>query len=163
VRSLEAQATRWTRYLALGAGWVLLGVAGLTVTDALLRKFLSQPLPGTFEASELLLAAVIFFAMPYTGLTDSHVSVDLLTGRLSARAQTLILGVNALVCAVILGFIAYQMGLLAAEYGAPPAPRSPCASRSCPSWCRWRRPPRSPRSASWSRRSPPSPARPTRG
>jgi len=117
VRSLEAQATRWTRYLALGAGWVLLGVAVLTVADALLRKFLSRPLPGTFEASELLLASVIFFAMPYTGLTDGHVSVDLLTGRLSARAQTVILGVNALVCAVILGFIAYQMGLLAAEYG----------------------------------------------
>ena len=110
MRSLEAQATRWTRYLALGAGWVLLAVAVLTVADALLRKFLSRPLPGTFEASELLLAAVIFFAMPYTGLTDGHVSVDLLTGRLSARAQTVILGVNALVCAVILGFIAYQMG-----------------------------------------------------
>ncbi len=117
MRFLEAQATRWTRYLALGGGWVLLGVAVLTVADALLRKFLSRPLPGTFEASELLLAAVIFFAMPYTGLTDGHVSVDFLTGRLSARGQAVILGLNALVCAVVLGFIAYQMGLLAAEYG----------------------------------------------
>lgn len=114
--TLEALATRWTRWLALAGGWVLLGIAALTVGDALLRKLLSRPLPGVFESSELLLAAVIFFAMPYTGLTDGHVSVDLLTGRLSVRAQSIIVGLNALVCAVILAFIAYQMGFLAAEY-----------------------------------------------
>jgi TRAP-type mannitol/chloroaromatic compound transport system permease small subunit len=116
VLALEAFATRWTRWLALAGGWVLLGVAVLTVADALLRKLLSRPLPGVFESSELLLAAVIFFAMPYTGLTDGHVSVDLLTGRLSARTQSVIIGINALVCAVILGFIAYQMASLVAEF-----------------------------------------------
>jgi TRAP-type C4-dicarboxylate transport system permease small subunit len=87
------------------------------VADALLRKFLSRPIQGAFEASELLLAAVVFFALPYTGLTDSHVSVDLLTDRLRPRARSAVIAVNALVCAVLLGFIAYQMSFLAAEYG----------------------------------------------
>jgi TRAP-type C4-dicarboxylate transport system permease small subunit len=115
--ALEAAATRWTRWLALAGGWVLLAVGGLTVADALLRKFLARPIPGAFEGSELLLAGVIFLGLPYTGLTDGHVSVDLASGRLSPRGQALVVGLNALVCAVLMGFIAYQMGQLAAEYG----------------------------------------------
>jgi TRAP-type transport system small permease protein len=115
--ALERGAVVWTRRLALGAGWLLLAVAVVTVADALLRTFLSRPIQGTFEATELVLATIIFLAMPYTGLTDGHVSVDLLTGRLGPRARSLVVAVNALVCAVVLGFIAYQMGLLAGEYG----------------------------------------------
>jgi TRAP-type C4-dicarboxylate transport system permease small subunit len=115
--ALERGAVVWTRRLALGAGWLLLAVAVVTVADALLRTFLSRPIQGTFEATELILAAIIFLAMPYTGLTDGHVSVDLLTSRLGPRAQSLIVAANALVCAVVLGFIAWEMGLLAAEYG----------------------------------------------
>jgi TRAP-type mannitol/chloroaromatic compound transport system permease small subunit len=114
--ALERVAVRWTRWLALAGGFVLLAVALLTVADALLRKFWSRPIQGTFEATELLLAAIIFFAMPYTGLVDGHVSVDFLTGRLSRRGQQAVLAVNALVCAAVLGIIAWRMGLLAAEY-----------------------------------------------
>lgn len=114
---LERAALVWTRRLAFVGGWILLGVASLTVADALLRKFLSRPIQGAFEASELFLAAIVFFALPYTGLTDGHVSVDFLTSRLRPRVQSAIIAANALVCAALLGFIAYQMGSLATEYG----------------------------------------------
>jgi TRAP-type transport system small permease protein len=114
--AFEGAALRWTRRLALLAGWVLVGVALVTVADALLRKLFARPIQGTFEATELLLAAIIFFAMPYTGILDGHVSVDLLTGRLSRRSQHMVLGVNALISAALLGVIAWRMGLLATEY-----------------------------------------------
>ena len=91
-------------------------MAAVTVVDALLRKFFSRPIQGTFEATELLLGVIIFFAMPYTGLTDAHVVLDLTTNKLPPRAQSLIIGVNALFCAVVLGVVAWEMGLLAAEY-----------------------------------------------
>jgi TRAP-type C4-dicarboxylate transport system permease small subunit len=55
--------------------------------------------------------------LPYTGLTDGHVSVDLATGRLSPRSQHAVMAVNALVSAVIMGALAYHMGVLAMEYG----------------------------------------------
>lgn len=113
---IERVAVVWTRRLALVGGWLLLLIALVTVADALLRKFFSRPIQGTFEATELVLAAIIFFAMPYTGLTDAHVVLDLTTDRLSARAQSVIIGANGLFCALVLGFIAYEMGLLAAEY-----------------------------------------------
>jgi len=114
--ALERNAIRWTRGLALLGGWLLLAVAVVTAIDALSRDFVGRPLPGTFEATELVLAAIIFFGLPYTSLTDGHVSVDFLTNRLGQRTQYAIIAVNAVVCAVLFGVIALQMVALAAEF-----------------------------------------------
>jgi TRAP-type C4-dicarboxylate transport system permease small subunit len=94
----------------------LLVVAIVTASDALLRDFLGRPLPGTFETTELLLAAIIFLGLPYTSLTDSHVSVDFLTGRLGQRTQDVIITINALICASLFGVITLQLAVLAAEF-----------------------------------------------
>jgi TRAP-type C4-dicarboxylate transport system permease small subunit len=114
--ALERIATYWTRCLALLSGWLLLAVAVVTASDALLRDFLGRPLPGAFEVTELVLAAIIFFGLPYTNLTDGHVSVDFLTGRLGPRTQYAIIAVNALICAGLFGVITLQMTALAAEF-----------------------------------------------
>jgi len=113
---IERIATNWTRRLALLGGWLLLAVAVVTASDALLRDVLGRPLPGTFEATELVLAAIIFFGLPYTSLTDGHVSVDFLTSRLRQRIQYAIIAVNALICAGLFGVITLQMMVLAAEF-----------------------------------------------
>jgi TRAP-type transport system small permease protein len=113
---LERLVTEWTRRLALLGGWLVLAVAVVTAIDALLRDFLGRPLPGTFEATELVLAAIIFFGLPYTSLTDGHVSVDFLTNRLGQRTQYAIIAVNAVICAVLFGVITLQMMALAAEF-----------------------------------------------
>jgi TRAP-type transport system small permease protein len=114
--TIERVATHWTRHLALFGGWLLLAVAIVSTSDALLRDFLGRPLPGTFEATELVLAAIIFLGLPYTSLTDGHVSVDFLTGRLGQRVQHAIIAVNALICAGLFGVITLQMTALAAEF-----------------------------------------------
>ena len=66
--------------------------------------------------TELVLAAIIFFGLPYTSLTDGHVSVDFLTGRLGQRAQYAIIAVNALVCAGLFGVITLQTTALATDF-----------------------------------------------
>jgi TRAP-type C4-dicarboxylate transport system permease small subunit len=115
---LERAAVVWSRRLALLGGVLLLAVALATVLDALLRKFFAAPIQGTFEAVELLLACIIFFGLPYTGIVDGHVAVDFLTQRLGARAQYAIIAVNAVVVAALLGLITQQMAVLAVEYAA---------------------------------------------
>ena len=115
--AVERLAVTWTRRLALVGGFILLAASIVTVADALLRKLFSRPIQGTFEATELLLAVIIFFALPYTGLTDAHALLDLTVNRLPKRAHNVIIGLNGLFCAVVLGVVAYEMGLLAAEYG----------------------------------------------
>ena len=62
--ALERTALRWTRRLALVGGGLLLGVALVTVVDALLRSFLGRPLQGTFEATERNLLRRIPGALP---------------------------------------------------------------------------------------------------
>jgi TRAP-type transport system small permease protein len=114
--ALERLATHGAGYLALLSGWLLLAVAIVTASDALLRDFLGRPLPGTFEATELVLAAIIFFGLPYTSLTDGHVSVDFLTDRLGQRTQYAIIAINGLICAGLFGVITLQMTALAAEF-----------------------------------------------
>jgi TRAP-type C4-dicarboxylate transport system permease small subunit len=114
--TIERIATVWTRRLALLGGWLLLAVAIVTSFDALLRDFVGRPLPGTFEATELMLAVIIFFGLPYTSLTDSHVSVDFLTSHLSRRTQYAIIAVNAMICAALFGVITLQLLTLAMEF-----------------------------------------------
>jgi TRAP-type C4-dicarboxylate transport system permease small subunit len=116
--ALEHSMTTWTRRLALLGGGLLLAAAIVTAIDALLRDFLGRPLPGTFEVTELMLAAIIFLGLPYTSLTDGHVSVDFLTGRLGQRTQSAIIAVNAIICVVLFAVITLQMTVLAAEFMA---------------------------------------------
>jgi TRAP-type C4-dicarboxylate transport system permease small subunit len=115
VVAIERAAVRWARRLSFASGWLLLAIALITVVDALLRYGLSRPIPGTFELTELILAAVIFFGLPYTGLTDGHVAVDVLAGRLPPRARYAMLTVAALVMTILLATITWQMASLAGE------------------------------------------------
>jgi TRAP-type C4-dicarboxylate transport system permease small subunit len=116
ILALERAAVAWTRRLALLAGWLLLAVALATVLDALLRSLLGRPIPGAFEATELLLGAVVFFGLPHASLTDGHVSVDLLVGRLGRRGRHLAIAGAALVSAALLALVTVQMADLAREY-----------------------------------------------
>jgi TRAP-type C4-dicarboxylate transport system permease small subunit len=114
--ALERLAATWTRRLALLGGGLLLAVALVTAADALLRYCLGRPIQGTFEATELVLALIIFLGMPYTGLVDGHVSVEFLTDRLGRRGRHALIAVDAAVCAGLFGVIALQMMALAAEF-----------------------------------------------
>lgn len=114
--AFERAVVRWTRRLALLAGWILLAIGFLTVADATLRYGFNRPLPGTFELTELVLAVIIFFGLPYTGLIDGHVAVDILTARLSPRAQHAFIAVTSLVVAALLGVITWEITRLADEF-----------------------------------------------
>ena len=107
-----------TRRLALFAGWLLLGLSFATVLDALLRYLWGRPIHGAFEATELLLAGIIFLGLPHANITDGHVSVDLLTQRFSPRAQHALIAANAVLSAALLALITIEMARLATEFYA---------------------------------------------
>ncbi|WP_425089038.1 TRAP transporter small permease [Stappia sp.] len=65
--------------LRLAAGCLFVMMV-LTFGDVIGRSVLSAPIPGAAELTELLLAAVVFLAMPATCLFERHISVDLLDG-----------------------------------------------------------------------------------
>lgn len=50
----------------------------ITVIDVIGRYFFSAPLNGAFELTEVLVAALVFAALPLTTERREHVEVDLL-------------------------------------------------------------------------------------
>lgn len=115
-----ATAERWADYLAsalaLVAGLILLCVAVLGVLDAGFRYALSAPITGTIEVTELLLAVVIFAALPYATATNQHVVIDSFANRLAPSAQWALKLLGATTLAIMFAVISWQMAILAVEY-----------------------------------------------
>ena len=84
----------------------------LTAADVVARYLFNAPIDGAFELTELLLAALIFLALPLTTQRREHVEVDLLeivaSRRLNAAARRAGLLLSALVLAVIAWELAVQ-------------------------------------------------------
>lgn len=59
---------------------LLVGMAGLTLADVILRYGLNSPVPGAFEITQLMLATLIFSALPLTTGAGDHVEVDIFYG-----------------------------------------------------------------------------------
>jgi TRAP-type transport system small permease protein len=60
------------------AALFLFCLMALTCADVIGRYFLGTPIHGAFEMTEMLLAALIFAALPLVTLRNDHVTVDLL-------------------------------------------------------------------------------------
>ena len=55
---------------------VLFVMMALTSVDVFMRYVVSRPVPGAFEVGEILMALLIFTALPLVSLRDEHVTVD---------------------------------------------------------------------------------------
>jgi TRAP-type C4-dicarboxylate transport system permease small subunit len=64
--------------LGAAAAVVLFGLMALTCVDVVGRYFLSHPVYGAFEITEMALAALIFAGLPLVTLRNEHVTVDVL-------------------------------------------------------------------------------------
>ena len=80
-----AQPRRWERLgaafessLDLAAGALLFALMSLTCVDVVGRYLLRAPVRGGLELSELLMAVLIFAALPMVSAARRHVTVDLL-------------------------------------------------------------------------------------
>lgn len=91
---------------------LLLGLMTVTGLDVIGRYFLNAPLKGAFELTEVLLAALVFTALPLVSRAGEHVDVDIATSFLPARLQHALSLVIAILCAGTLLFFAWRLGLL---------------------------------------------------
>ncbi len=123
-RDPEVTATPgWDDRLGRGIEFFLGGCAAVilfllmlvTFVDVVGREALSAPLPGGFEITELMMAALIFTALPATSWREEHVVIDLLdavTPRGLARCRQVIMN---LVSGGVVAIISWQTMKLASE------------------------------------------------
>ncbi len=127
--------------LGLGAALILLSLVLVTCVDVVGRYLFSAPLAGAFELTELLVAALVFVALPLTTERREHVEVDLLAGVLRGRVGRLLEVAAAVFSAALLATFAWRLAVRAADAAGdglatnalsiPLAPFGYLASLSC--------------------------------
>lgn len=72
----------------LAAG-LLFAMMLVTFIDVIGRYLFDSPVPGGFEVTELMLAALIFLGLPLVTASDGHVTVDLFDSIIPSRFRRL--------------------------------------------------------------------------
>ncbi len=107
---------------ALGAtsATVLFLMMLITAVDVFGRYVLNKPLPGGFELTELLLAALIYCGLPLVSARREHIVIDTFDPLFSRRVKRALDMVAEVVCALTLagmGWLLFRRALRVAEYG----------------------------------------------
>src|SRR5699024_7834187 len=71
------------------------------------RTLYDRSIPGILELSEAALVAAVFLGLAYTGATNSHIAVDLLTERLPEKVARWVIATAWLLTSVILVWMIY--------------------------------------------------------
>lgn len=85
----------------------------LTVGDVILRYFFNAPILGSYELTEFILVAMVFFAIPWATAKKANVRVDLFVGRLPLKVRSIF---NIVTC-----FLSVFVTALFAWYTVPQA------------------------------------------
>lgn len=111
---------RALKLLEVAAAAVLFVLMAMTCVDVAGRELASAPLPGATELTRLMLAALVFCALPVASWRDQHIVVDLLDSVFPQRLVPLRQLVVNLLAAVALAAVAVRSWHFAdrsVEYG----------------------------------------------
>jgi TRAP-type C4-dicarboxylate transport system permease small subunit len=86
----------------------LLAMMMMTVADVVLRYFFRRPIVGSVEISTLLMVCVVFLAIAWCALKDGHISVDIITSKLSKRGRAFLNGFDNLLTFALALIIAWR-------------------------------------------------------
>lgn len=135
------QQALWYRVLSMAAAVLILSMIGVTCVDVVGRYLLNRPFGGAFEVTQMLLAALVFVALPLTSADGGHVEVDLALHLLPRRIQHALGRIAGVVSALVLGFFAWRLlhigldqlhsGTRSASLALPMAPLAFLAAASC--------------------------------
>ena len=109
VHVLPSPARLLNRALGVVAALLLFGLAAMTTLDVVGRDFLGAGVPGSYELTSLLLAALIFVGLPLATERDEHVAVDLIDQFLGRRGVRVLSGLMGILSTVVLAVLAWQL------------------------------------------------------
>ncbi len=109
--AFAAALDRLTNACALLAGLLTSVMMIVTVADVVGRGVLNRPFYGAFEATELLMVAVVFLALPSVTWRREHIAVTLFYERMPVRLQSLSTALAEAVAAVACGLLSWRAWL----------------------------------------------------
>lgn len=90
----------------------------ITVVDVIGRYFFNKPLPGSVEISSIVLALLVFAALPLVSRRREHITVDLLTLAPGSTLSRISRGLAIFFTSTCSAWIAAQVWLLANDLAA---------------------------------------------
>ena len=106
------KAERFIRLIIEASGIVgvviLLAMMMMTVVDVILRYFFRRPIIGSLEISITLMVCIVFLGIAWCALNDGHISVDIITGKLSRRGRAFLNGFDNLLTFALALVIAWR-------------------------------------------------------
>ena len=106
--------------LGVTSAVVLFLMMAITAVDVTGRYLLNMPLPGGFELTELLLAALIYCGLPLVSWRREHIVIDTFDGFFSPRLKRALDVIAEVICAATLagvGYLIFRRAARVAEYG----------------------------------------------
>lgn len=92
---------------------ILASLVSLTVVDILGRYCFNTPVAGAYELTKLMLAALIFSALPLTTFNGEHVEVDILYDMASAFSKRLMQALSSVVAGGALLAVSWRLAIQA--------------------------------------------------
>lgn len=94
----------FTRWLGSAGMYILMLLVFITFADVFLRYMFNSPLNGSIEITEMLMSIVLFSSVAFTYWKRGHVSMDIVTGKLSELGQNRLGVVTTLWSLVVVAF-----------------------------------------------------------
>jgi TRAP-type C4-dicarboxylate transport system permease small subunit len=114
--SAEDRLGRWIEsYLGGCSAAILFILMLLTFVDVVGRDALNAPIPGGFEITQILMAALFFTAIPVVSWRGEHVVVDLFDGVTPPAIAKLKQVAITLMAALSMGVVAWQCWVLGVD------------------------------------------------
>lgn len=80
----------------------------LTAVDVIGRYFFNSPILGSFEITQSLMVILMATSIGYCGMMKGHIDIDLVAGRLSQRAQSILGCITTFLGVALFGLITWQ-------------------------------------------------------
>ncbi len=106
---VRAPIYRLTKMINAVGMAVLAVMMFLMALDVILRYAFNKPIPGSLENTQFMLAIVVSFGLAYTAMNKGHVTIDLLTSKMSPRIRFYFGTLNSVFSLVMVGLITWQL------------------------------------------------------
>lgn len=90
LKSVGARLTSFCKLLSSAGICVFMVMVFMTFLDVFMRYVFNSPMQGIFEITAMLMPLVVFSSVAYTQCTKSHISMDLLTSKLSEKQKNVL-------------------------------------------------------------------------
>lgn len=102
----------WYRILAWASALLILALIVVTCIDVIGRYLFNRPFGGAYELTQMLLATLVFVALPLTSHDGSHVEVDLALHLFPKPVQAVLGQLAGIISAVVLGYFSWRLVLI---------------------------------------------------